>query len=1282
MRHQLTVVFRIIIFPAFFLLVHQGFLAAQTCNNWLNLPSYQSYVSIGDLDVAGTKITVEATFMRTAPYTGGQIWAGDLVSKHVHPTDANYLLRPNNAEITTSNGYFRTPDICEIELNKIYHAAMVYDGSTLKFYRNGYLMSSVPATGTMYQNNYETRIGLYDALVHNTNLIGYINEVRIWNVVRTQAQIRAYMNTSLPSPATQSGLLAYYTFNSLINKQGNTAWNGTIGGSATINRTIPDCSFVADSCKLKPGVTVTPDFDIPDTVCVNTPVDIVNKSTGASSYFWDFCAGGIGRTPIGVNLGNPGGQFSMPVFMDYVYSGGNYYGFTINFNPGKLVRLNFGNSLLNTPTVTNLGNVGGVMPLLVEGIQMVQNEGKWYAIIVAGYDNQGLSPRLIKIDFGANITNTTPVATNWGNIGNLQQPIDLHVFQEGDNWYGFTVNAENNTITRFNFTNSFENTPTAVNLGNIGNLAYPTGIYAVNDNNFWRVFVVNAGNNSRTGGVWSLTRLDFGSSLLNTPTGVNLGNPGGFLKHPRDLTIMKFCGETIGFAVNGAIGSADIVKMDFVDGLQAAPVMSSLGNIGNLDFPHSIARIFRVGSDLYSFITNVGNNSLTRLHFSGCNNASSPNSSLQNPPSVSYPVPGVYNINLTLDDGLPTQSSLCKQVVVVPEPEKRPVQNITICDKSVKLGSSAVLGSRLWNTGATTDSITVTTNGIYWVETTRFGCSSRDSFVVSIAPHQEVDLGPDTTLCTGSSLILGSGINADSYSWSTGEITNTISVNTPGTFAISVSKNNCELTDTIVVEYRPEAVFTVTGARPVCTLDSIQLQASGGHLYNWDALPGISNNTIPNPTVTPATTTNYTVTITDTICNKSETLSALVTVLPLPEVEIYKSNDIDCRNDQVQLDVAGNSTGFEWAPSPSLSSTFVKNPVAKPGVTTSYTVKGMSAEGCYARDTIEVIVYTKPDIVVSSDTTICKNSSVQLYVSGGVSYRWFPETSLDNAFSTNPVATPDTNTRYYVSIMDEIACDYLDSVDVIIRPVPAFNIGASYKVCKGDSVQLQAFGGDIYSWTPVYGLSDASIANPIAFAEDTTEYTVTITEQACNQSVVLNTHVNVLELPSVIANKTNDIDCSQSSAQLNAGGAVTYFWTPSVALNDSTIANPVASPTVTTDYILGGTDQEGCTGFDTIQVKVEPNNKSGYLMPNAFTPNNDGLNDCFRIKYWGKVEGFEFSIFNRWGERIFFTKDSGQCWDGTYKGLPQESGVYVYLIKGQTFCEPEVFRKGTFVLIR
>src|SRR5690606_19386856 len=159
-------------------------------------------------------------------------------------------------------------------------------------------------------------------------------------------------------------------------------------------------------CKLKPVGSVIPSFEVPDTVCVNNPVNIVNTTVGASSYYWDFCVGGVNKVPQGVNLGNPGNKLAMPVFMDYVYENGNYYGFLTNYNPGKLIRLDFGNSLLNTPTTVDLGNVGNVMPLLVEGIQVVKNEGKWYAIIVAGYEGNGLSPRVVKISFGTNITNT------------------------------------------------------------------------------------------------------------------------------------------------------------------------------------------------------------------------------------------------------------------------------------------------------------------------------------------------------------------------------------------------------------------------------------------------------------------------------------------------------------------------------------------------------------------------------------------------------------------------------------------------------------------------------------------------------------------------------------------------------------------------------------------------------------------------------------------------------------------------------------------------------------
>ncbi|MEO8770786.1 MAG: LamG domain-containing protein [Ferruginibacter sp.] len=165
--------------------VYGGCGAPLTCNNWLSTPSQPSYVDVGQLNITGNQLTIEAVVNRTLPYASGigDNNEGDIVSKHNSPIDVNYLLRPNHAYITTTDGYFGTPDFCEIELNKTYHVAMVYDGTTLKFYRNGYLMSEIPATGDLVQNLWPTRIGRYSGTYLST-FLGYINEVRIWNVAR------------------------------------------------------------------------------------------------------------------------------------------------------------------------------------------------------------------------------------------------------------------------------------------------------------------------------------------------------------------------------------------------------------------------------------------------------------------------------------------------------------------------------------------------------------------------------------------------------------------------------------------------------------------------------------------------------------------------------------------------------------------------------------------------------------------------------------------------------------------------------------------------------------------------------------------------------------------------------------------------------------------------------------------------------------------------------------------------------------------------------------------
>jgi gliding motility-associated-like protein len=173
----------------------------------------------------------------------------------------------------------------------------------------------------------------------------------------------------------------------------------------------------------------------------------------------------------------------------------------------------------------------------------------------------------------------------------------------------------------------------------------------------------------------------------------------------------------------------------------------------------------------------------------------------------------------------------------------------------------------------------------------------------------------------------------------------------------------------------------------------------------------------------------------------------------------------------------------------------------------------------------------------------------------------------------------------------------------------------------------------------------------------------------------------VVALPEIKANKSNDLDCSHDFSQLNASGGVQYSWSPVNSLNDPNAADPIARPAATTVYTVKGIDLNGCVNYDSVMVSITALGQSGYLMPSAFTPNNDGKNDCYGIKYWGVIEELDFGIYNRWGERIFHTNNPTDCWDGTFKGVKQNPDVYVYLITAKTFCG-KVFRKGTFALVR
>jgi gliding motility-associated-like protein len=191
--------------------------------------------------------------------------------------------------------------------------------------------------------------------------------------------------------------------------------------------------------------------------------------------------------------------------------------------------------------------------------------------------------------------------------------------------------------------------------------------------------------------------------------------------------------------------------------------------------------------------------------------------------------------------------------------------------------------------------------------------------------------------------------------------------------------------------------------------------------------------------------------------------------------------------------------------------------------------------------------------------------------------------------------------------------------------------------------------------------------------------TVNTTTACLDQS--LSKPVN-LELLDIQASPDQVIDEGQM-VQINAtgNGATRYTWTPRTGLSNSAIANPVAKPRRSTMYVITAYNQAGCKDLDSVFIKVNP--IPGINVPSGFTPNNDGKNDVIRPIIADEYVLQEFSIYNRWGQKIFSTKEKDTGWNGKIKGVIQDSGVYVWIVNAvDTVSGIKEEKKGTLVLIR
>ena len=156
----------------------------------------------------------------------------------------------------------------------------------------------------------------------------------------------------------------------------------------------------------------------------------------------------------------------------------------------------------------------------------------------------------------------------------------------------------------------------------------------------------------------------------------------------------------------------------------------------------------------------------------------------------------------------------------------------------------------------------------------------------------------------------------------------------------------------------------------------------------------------------------------------------------------------------------------------------------------------------------------------------------------------------------------------------------------------------------------------------------------------------------------------------------------QSSYATTGTGSVppVFLWDPSTGLDNPSVANPVATLQDDQVYYFTVTSAEGCVGKDTINITVFKG--SAIYVPTGFTPNNDGLNEKLKPSYIGIKSLAYFTVYNRWGEMVFTTKDLRAGWDGIFKGVPQSTGTYVWLLKAVDYAGKSYQMKGTSTIIR
>ncbi|MEZ4888840.1 MAG: gliding motility-associated C-terminal domain-containing protein [Chitinophagales bacterium] len=463
---------------------------------------------------------------------------------------------------------------------------------------------------------------------------------------------------------------------------------------------------------------------------------------------------------------------------------------------------------------------------------------------------------------------------------------------------------------------------------------------------------------------------------------------------------------------------------------------------------------------------------------------------------------------------------------------------------------------------------------------------------------------------------------------------------------------------------------TISENTTICEGENTTLTASGGQFYVWSPTEGLDNANSVNPIASPSITTIYQVTISD-FNECTATASTKIFVSPNPIINIPSPINL-CQGETIELGFENQTfDSYLWQDGST-------NPTFNASQSGAYAVTVTDSNGCNATASTEIFVSPNPIINIPSPINLCQGETIEL----GFENQTFDNYLWQNS-STNPTFNASQSGAYAVTVTDSNGCTATASTKIFVSPNPIINIPSPINLCQGETIELgfenQTF--DSYLW------QDGS-TNPTFNANQSGTYAVTITDSnGCKGVEMIEVNDFVAETPILdlgadvltlcqdstvtlqIEENFNSYLWSNGSTEsfLNITEAGTYKVTVSNSCN-SVLASAVDSILVITE--------------DCSIEEQNPDNLTKIVVPTAFSPNEDGVNDFMKVWHTPDIQIIEFTIYNRFGKSVFTTNNSTEYWDGNYKFQKQDIGVYVYYLEAIDSKENAIFKKGNFTLIR